>query len=627
MSLYLIFQLLLALATATTISLMLYALRHRQVVGALPFLLFLAGASIYSVGYMAELASPSLATKIYWDNLQFSGTDIVAAGLMAFGLAYTRRDALLHRATLPLLIEPLANTLMVWSDATHHLVRQQPQLDRAGAFPALVYGYGPWMWGSLAYTYALIVSALVLLIIEVGRAQRLYQRQVLMIVFGLSIPLLGSLLTISGSVPIPDMASLDLTPITFALASPIAAWSVFRYRLLGLAPVARHRVVEQMADRVLVLDMDDCIVDLNPAARTIVGEWPGGVIGRPVGQVLSQWLGLFKRYQSATSVREEVALMYQGRWIYLDLQISVLCDDHSQPIGRLIVWRDITDRKRAELALLAQKQQLEHQTLALQQAKEAAEAASRAKSTFLSAMSHELRTPLTAILGYTELIELGLAEQQLGEITQDIGRIKTSGLHLLDLINSILEFSKIEAGKVPLDLKTFDVAELVGEIVALMRPMIEQQSNRFEVTVPPQLGAMHADPLRVRQVLFNLLSNAAKFTSAGTVSLRVMRYAPEPAIAEHSGEARFAFEVVDTGIGIAEAQLLGLFQEFVQGDMSPSRQHGGTGLGLALSRKLCRLMGGDISVASTPGVGSTFIAWLPAHVVAPQLAEGLSATT
>ena len=607
MNLYLLFLLLLSFSLAVTLLLIGYAMRFRHIAGAAPFILMLASESLWMGGYIAELLAPTLAGKRFWDNLEFTGLDGVTAGIFLFALVYTHRGAFARRVAPLLCIQPLANIALVWTDPLHHLVRGAVEVDQSSVLPLLVYSYGPWMWLSIVYTYVLLAAALAVLVAALLQAQPFYRRQLLVVSIGPMVPMVGSLLTATHAVPIAGMESLDITPITLAIMNPLIGWGIFRYRLLELAPVARHQVVEQMADGVLVLDMRYRIIDLNPAMGQILGAPPERLIGQPVQQVLAEWRDLIGRYRNVLAAHDEIAVQYRGEEYYLDLQISPLIGPHGKPNGRLVVWRDITERKRAELALLQQKQQLEAQTAALRQAKDDADAASRAKGQFLSTMTHELRTPLTAILGYTELIEAELHSGEYDQVAGDIEHVKTSGAHLLNLINRVLEYSKIEAGKLALEPDTLDIAGLVAEVVAVTRPLVEQRANTFSVQVQPQIGVVYADALRVRQVVLNLLSNAAKFTQDGTVGLRVSR---EPGPAGAAGEL-VVFEVADTGIGMSAEEVSQLFQEFTQVS-AMSRRKGGTGLGLAVSRKLCQLMGGDITVTSQPGAGAVFRAYIPA---------------
>jgi signal transduction histidine kinase/CheY-like chemotaxis protein len=244
----------------------------------------------------------------------------------------------------------------------------------------------------------------------------------------------------------------------------------------------------------------------------------------------------------------------------------------------------------------------------LLKAKHAAEEASRAKSTFLANMSHELRTPLNAIIGYSEMLEEETQESQKPESVQDLRKIQTAGKHLLSLINDVLDLSKIEAGKMGLHLENFDVPPLIDEMVTTLQPAAAKNGNTIQVKVAKNVGTMRADVTKVRQILFNLLSNACKFTDHGTISVDVDQRMV-------AGQDWFRFRVSDTGIGISASQKSKLFQEFAQADASIARKYGGTGLGLAITHRFVQLMKGRISVESEPGKGSIFSVELPAHVV------------
>jgi CheY-like chemotaxis protein/nitrogen-specific signal transduction histidine kinase len=259
-------------------------------------------------------------------------------------------------------------------------------------------------------------------------------------------------------------------------------------------------------------------------------------------------------------------------------------------------WLDITERKQAEEALAEKSRELE--------------AASNAKSQFLANVSHELRTPLNAILSYSQLLLEELEDRGQHDFTPDLEKIHAAGAHLLGLINDILDLSKIEAGKMDLYLETFDVPTLVRDVVALVRPLVERNANTLNVQCADGIGAMRADVTKVRQALFNLLSNATKFTEHGTVSLSVTR-------GPIDGVDAVTFAVSDSGIGMSPEQTARLFQAFAQADSSTTRKYGGTGLGLAISRHFCRMMGGDITVESVIGTGSAFTIRLPAEVAGP----------
>jgi signal transduction histidine kinase len=248
----------------------------------------------------------------------------------------------------------------------------------------------------------------------------------------------------------------------------------------------------------------------------------------------------------------------------------------------------------------------------------AADEANKAKSGFLANMSHELRTPLNAIIGYTEMVSEELEEVGAKSLKPDLDKVVAAAKHQLSLVNDILDLSKIEAGKMTLFLEEFDVAKLVDEVAATVQPLVARKSNHLEVDCPADLGMMRADQTKVRQTLFNLLSNASKFTERGTIRLSVKREDVKRENATGASapnhESRFTFHVQDTGIGMTPEQVGKLFQAFEQADSSTSQKYGGTGLGLAISRKFCQLMGGDISVTSEAGKGSVFTVILPTEV-------------
>ena len=243
---------------------------------------------------------------------------------------------------------------------------------------------------------------------------------------------------------------------------------------------------------------------------------------------------------------------------------------------------------------------------ALQEKTRELEVVSRHKSDFLASMSHELRTPLNAILSYSRLLREEAEDAGRDDFVPDLDKIHGAGRHLLSLINDILDLSKIEAGKTDLYLETFSVADLVRDAATVVRPLVEKNGNVLVADCPESLGTMHADQMKVRQALLNLLSNAGKFTEQGAVTVTVRR-----------DDGDVTFVVSDTGIGMTEEQLGRLFEAFSQAETSTRSKYGGTGLGLAISRHFCRLMGGDLTVTSTYGQGSTFTARLPSVVREP----------
>jgi signal transduction histidine kinase len=247
---------------------------------------------------------------------------------------------------------------------------------------------------------------------------------------------------------------------------------------------------------------------------------------------------------------------------------------------------DITEARRVETELLA--------------AKEAAEAASQAKSQFLANMSHELRTPLNAIIGYAEILQEEAEDLALAPFTSDLVKIGVAGRHLLTQISDLLDLAHLESGKMTAEAAPIEVAEVVRQVAALAAPMLACNDNQWRLELDGPWPPMTSDAAKLKQCLMNLVSNAAKFTQEGTVTLR---------ISQDDGWVLFA--VSDTGIGLTDDQCEHLFESFVQADAGTTRRYGGSGLGLAITRRLAALMGGDITVVSSPGQGATFILRLP----------------
>jgi signal transduction histidine kinase len=238
----------------------------------------------------------------------------------------------------------------------------------------------------------------------------------------------------------------------------------------------------------------------------------------------------------------------------------------------------------------------------------AAEQANLAKGRFLANMSHELRTPLNAIIMYSELLMEEADESGAGRFVADLETIRSAGRHLLGLINNVLDLSRIEAGKFDVLLESFSIQPLVEEVAATIRPLVEKNRNQLRIHCPSEIGGMTSDVTKVRQILFNLLSNASKFTENGTIWLNVSRGA-------RVGLEWLAFEVLDTGIGLSESQREKLFEAFTQADETTTRRYGGTGLGLAITKHLLQMLGGEIKVKSSPGKGSAFTVQLPSEYI------------
>jgi PAS domain S-box-containing protein len=405
-------------------------------------------------------------------------------------------------------------------------------------------------------------------------------------------------------------------PFAPALAGLAVTLGTWRSRFLDIVPIARAQLIERMPDCILLLNDEGRVLDCNAAMRRFVGTSAAALRGQPVALALARWPELHTYVGAMDDVQAEVVLDRAGTRATLDLNVTPLYGRRCQIRGRLIVWRDISRLKQSEIALRHQNEELVELQGELLHAKEAAEAANRAKSSFLANMSHELRTPLTAILGYTQLIQMHASDTGDQVLAHDLDAIEESSSHLLRLINGLLDLAKLEAGKMELVFEELLIRDLVTRVATSVQPLIAKNGNRLVIEHEQAPEIMLGDVTRLRQVLLNLLGNAAKFTSQGTITLRIYRETDSDTAEQVEFEAAgwVRFEIADTGIGIAPDRLPALFEEFAQADRDTAHKYGGTGLGLRLSRHLCQLMGGEITVTSDFGRGSTFVVRLPAGI-------------
>lgn len=359
-------------------------------------------------------------------------------------------------------------------------------------------------------------------------------------------------------------------------------------------------VVENMAEAMVVLDDKHQIISFNSAAEKLFGYRDHEIRGRDFTAIIAEniretvnprieaMLGMTSNDIYQSDDFEWVGLRENGSTFSLAITVGEMkLEGRRQLICNM---HNITDRKLAENAMLI----AHHET----------QEASRAKSEFLSNMSHELRTPLNAIIGYSELLLEVETERGDEESSQDLRNVLKASNHLMSLINNVLDLSKIEAGHIELYIEEFNITTMITDVVATVTPIMDAQRNTFHVEIADDVGKIKADIMRTRQIVLNLLSNAAKFSEEGTVNLHVKHKII-------SGKSWIVFTVKDTGIGISPEQQKKLFNDFIQADSSVTRRYGGTGLGLAISRRFSSMMGGEIRVESTLGEGSSFILQLP----------------
>jgi signal transduction histidine kinase len=355
-------------------------------------------------------------------------------------------------------------------------------------------------------------------------------------------------------------------------------------------------IIERLPDGIVVVDGPGNIQFANPAAERLFGRSAKELIGSPFG------------FPVVVGETFEIDIVQRGGADICYAELRVVDAEWEDEQMKLVSLRDVTDRKRAE--------ERSHQLLREREARLEAEAASQAKSEFLAIMSHELRTPLNAVLGYAELLELGISGPLTDAQRQQLGRIGMSGRHLLGLVNEVLDLAKVEAGRLSVRSAPASASEAINSAVALIQPQASARGLELVMPVSSGIAPVYiGDDERVRQILVNLLSNAVKFTQpGGSVTIGAeMTVAPDREARLLGNRGYVCLRVTDTGVGIPEDKLISIFDPFVQAESGHTRSTEGSGLGLTISRRLARLMGGDLTVRSSVGKGTTFTLWLPAE--------------
>lgn len=390
-----------------------------------------------------------------------------------------------------------------------------------------------------------------------------------------------------------------------ARVARLAAQDAPGYQVHLLARAIRY------AGDIVELGTPDAVLQyVNPAYKRVLGFSPSEVEGKTPAQLVRSKAHSKEFFQEIDQqlCRGEawsgriISQTAEGQEVYLETTIAPVMDRNNEVTHHIAVKRDITERVHKENAL-------KETNLALRRARDAAVQANRAKSEFLANMSHELRTPLNAIIGYGELLIEDAEEAGDMALVKDLRKIRSSGAHLLNLINDVLDMSKVESGRMELHMAEFTVREVVDSVLSAIKPLAKKHNNKLQLDISPTLSPIVSDRQKLSQILSNLLSNACKFTKDGKVHLS----------AHVNEDSHLVVRVEDTGIGMSEQQCAKVFQPFVQADSSTTRRYGGTGLGLAISHRFCELLGGRIEVASTPQAGSIFTLILPTNFRRPSL--------
>jgi PAS domain S-box-containing protein len=590
-----------------------YAWQRRSLPGALPLSLMGVSLAVWSCGYAMELSSLTLSTALWWVRLEYVGIVSAPVAWLWFAAEYTDSFTWLNRRRVWLLgIVPVLTMVMMLTNDVHRLFWQSITLSRNGLLTVFDSTPGLWFWVHTAYSYLCLLAGTFFIIRFIWRTPQRFHRQISALILSVAAPLIGNVIYLSGFSP---WGKLDLTPFAFAVSLAMLAWNLFRLRMFEIRPIARDMVLQSMSDGIMAVDEHGWVVEVNRAAAALIGLPPTQIVGKRARDILARWPEMVERYREVREAAEEVevAVGTERRWF--DVRILPISDARRTYCGRLFVWRDISAERRFRAELQRNNERL----LAVQQeliaARDAAEAGNRAKSAFLAHMSHEIRTPLTAIAGYCHLLETGIERQSLAQTRADLEAIRVATGHLLDLANNVLEMAQIESGQTTLHEMAFDVAEMMRDVTATMQPLLRRHRNRLTLVGTEAVGVVQGDAAKVRQVLLNLVSNAAKFTTDGEVEVGVVCEVAE------EDRLRLRLWVRDTGKGIAPERMATLFVPFAIAEEDIGREQRGAGLGLAISQHYCRLMGGELTIESAPGSGTLAAFWMPVRAAQVAVAE------
>lgn len=695
----------LALGALIPGGLMIYAWGKRGIPGASPFASLMLFITIWGGSYfLSVLAGDNLQAKIFWSNLEYIGVVMTPVVWLIFAIEYSgQKHWFTHLRLFFLSLIPILSLTLIFTNSLHKLFFTDYQAVKVGTFWVLASDFGPFFWLHAAYTYLLILVGFTLILRTLARQIAVYRAQLFGILIGLAAPLISSVITITGVLKAP----VDLTPFSFSITGLVMAWTLFRFRLFDLSPIARDMVIESMPEGMIILDAQNRVVDLNAAASAILGLSSSQIVGYTVRALFRDYPELIERYRNATDATDEIALGEPPNQRHYELHLSALRTRQGQLVGRVITAHDITTRKEAEQTVRLQAAALdaaanaiiitdrnssiqwvnpaftaltgytaeealhqptsllrsgkhdetfyqhlwhtinsgkiwrgeiinrrkdgthyiEYQTItpllnekgevfrfiAIKQditelinTRDQALEASRFKSELLARVSHELRTPLGAIIGYAELLYTGLYGDLTGEQKEVTLEVVDSAKHLTQMVNELLEEAQLDAHAIKLYAKPFAPRDMLQTVATRMSVLAQNKGLILTTSLALEVPAtLLGDQPRLQQILINLVGNAIKFTPTGTISVKI--YLPDP--------SHWAIDVQDTGPGIPIHAQKYIFEPFRQLDGTMTREHGGSGLGLSIAKRLIELMGGEITLASTVGQGSCFTVYLPLKFV------------
>ncbi len=574
-------------SAALTFAMGVYAFRRRGHFAAIPFSAMCFFATLWAFGYIFELGSTSLSVKLLAVKIQYIGIIGVPLSWTAFAFAYTGHRHWLTKRNIALaLIFPILTLLVVWTTEFNHWFFTEIGTIKDKTLGLLLIWNPPgwWFWLHAVYIYGILVFGTYLLLREYWNQRDVYRSQVIVNIVAVLLPWVVNGIVVMRLVPI------DITSVTFSLSILILGWGFLRYELLNIVPVAHRAVFESISDAVIVLDPGMRIVELNPAALELFDIQVNAVIGKSFHEVFHKWVYLDDESLKKHGLHREIILENDGRPTrWFDLFVSALRDGSPKPTGGWIVtFRDITSLKENESALAI--------------ARDEAARANGFKTQLLANVSHELRTPLGIIMGYTDL----LVRKSYGELDEKqisvLGKVRESTEYLEALVSGLLDQAQLDSGRLKLAEVPFEVRVVLGKTCNQLSILAESKKLEFSAIISGDMPvSIIGDSQRLKQILVNLISNAIKFTETGGVNVNIFK----------SDTNEWKMQVSDTGPGIPENAIQAVFEPFKQLPEANRILRKGYGLGLSITKQLINLMGGNITVESEVGKGTTFTTTLP----------------
>ncbi len=582
------------LSAAVTLLLAVYAWRNRNADGASGFAVMMACVTFWSLFAALEaisISSPSV--REFWRNMKYICLTATPVTLLLFALQSIGNRWLTLRRALLFFIVPTITQGIIWTDWWHHLWWAIPGSQR-----------GAWFWVHTAYSFVIVFVSLILIVSSLPNATLQRRRQLATILMGFLFPLGINIAHTFNLIPYV----VDFTPIAFTFSGPLFAWTMYHHRLFNLAPVAREVVVDDMADGMVVLDRDFCVVDNNPAMQTILHLPASNLHGQPAAAVLPNWSELFPAMSLASPHHSELTIGEDANERHYEVRISPLYDRQKDLVGYVLLFHDFTTRKRAELVIQQYAHELESRNAEL-------EARNAELDAFAHTVAHDLKNPLGTIIGFSTLLERHDADFSPEKRLENIRRIGQIGNKAVNIINELLLLASVRKME-RVECRPINMRAVIVEALGRFEGQIRETQAEIHVADDWPFAIGYAP--WVEEVWVNYISNALKYGGRSETqtpprielgfSLLNSEIPSDPKPDIQAANSEVLFWVRDNGPGLNAKAQSKLFAEFTQLEQTRAQGHG---LGLSIVRRIVEKLGGVVGVESVVGQGSTFWFTLP----------------